>query len=129
MALKIPKFSSNDINFLQGYAEVIKPLEIALDKMQAEKNKYFGCVLPRITKVKISLLNIKIPSVQPLKEAVLAGVKKRFGSYFENDELIISACVHPKFKLNWIQQMDNGSKIDLGMRKISIARKLNRPCP
>ena len=79
------------------------PIAKSLDELQKEQNCYLGGVLPCLTKLLHIFSNIENNLVRPLKEAMLAGLHKRFDQYFENEEFIIAACVHPKFKLSWLE--------------------------
>ncbi|XP_025158081.1 uncharacterized protein LOC112589353 [Harpegnathos saltator] len=38
----------------------------------------------------------------PLAIAIQEGLKERFCTTFEKEELIIASCLHPKFKLSWL---------------------------
>lgn len=45
-ALELPKFKDTDLEFLAEYIECVKPIAEALDRLQGEKNCFYGELLP-----------------------------------------------------------------------------------
>ncbi|XP_026825204.1 uncharacterized protein LOC113561872 [Ooceraea biroi] len=83
----------------------MKPVSQALDILQGETGMYMGYLLPvlKTVKEKLETLNKSgFTHCQSLIAAVQQGLDKRFSTLFEKKELIIASCLHPKFKLNWI---------------------------
>ena len=98
------RLKPGEIHFLKDYAEVMKPVAQALNILEGENqsNAYMGYLAPTISllKKKLHKKNVTIPSLKPLFNALRAGLDKRF-SYVFDDEKIITAIVHPKFKNTW----------------------------
>ncbi|XP_067216540.1 uncharacterized protein [Linepithema humile] len=83
----------------------MKPLAQALDILQSESGMYMGYLLPilKTLQEKLEKLNKSgFTNCQSLITAIQQGLDKRFSTLFEKKELIIASCLHPKFKLNWI---------------------------
>lgn len=107
-ALDIPAFSVNDLTFLHEYVQVLKPIARALDYLQAEC--YFALLMPMIHNTKQDLLQLKdknLKYVEPLLEAILAGIEKRFDYLFNFDDersrpALVATCSHPYFKTRWL---------------------------
>lgn len=60
---------------------------------------YFSILLTsiyRLQKIRPSLKYCK-----PLVDALLGGVRQRFGDMMSDPELIAAAILHPKFRLSW----------------------------
>ncbi|XP_070166006.1 uncharacterized protein [Polyergus mexicanus] len=66
-----------------------------------------------------------------LVEAIQQGLNKRFLTIFETKELIIAACLHPKFKLNWLtgekrKRAENYLEDLLGIRSTENSSKAGK---
>jgi hypothetical protein len=123
LALNIPRFSREELQFLDGYATVLRPLATALDILQGDQNCYLGYVLPALRKIYNTIFKINIPEVSPLKNAVLSGLDKRFSNYFDDEDFIVATCVHPKFKLKWFQSTDPSKAAEMELKR-SAAKSL-----
>ena len=44
---------------------------------------------------------------RPLADALLNGLRKGFGAYEGQGDLIVASASHPQFKLRWIQSEDD----------------------
>jgi hypothetical protein len=85
--LKVPAFTSGDILFLKEYAKVMEPVAVALDMLQGEEQAYLGCLLPTlaVTIMKLEGVDTRhLAYCSPLVQALLAGIQKRFGPFFED---------------------------------------------
>ncbi|XP_067208348.1 uncharacterized protein [Linepithema humile] len=83
----------------------MKSLAQALDILQSESGMYMGYLLLvlKTLQEKLEKLNKNgFTNCQSLITAIQQGLNKRFFTIFEKKELIIASCLHPKFKLNWI---------------------------
>ncbi|EZA53798.1 hypothetical protein X777_06862, partial [Ooceraea biroi] len=101
----LQRLTENEIKFIEEYCQVMKPVAQALDILQSETGMYMGYLLPvlKTVKEKLETLNKSgFTHCQSLIAAVQQGLDKRFSTLFEKKELIIASCLHPKFKLNWI---------------------------
>lgn len=115
--LKLPVFKENEFEFLEEYVVVMKPIAVALDKLQEEENCYYGCLIPTLLVTKESLSAVKQNNLQlrccmPLLEAVLSGYTARFQKYLDLDPQIMDAILasvsHPYFKLRWVSLTEGG---------------------
>jgi hypothetical protein len=111
-ALKIPKLQKVDIDFIEEYCQVYKPLAQALDILQGEENIHLGYLLPTISilKEKLQQKLITAQDCRPLIEALLRGLEKRFDHFFDDETLLISSSSHPKFKLTWMRNEETKQK-------------------
>ena len=109
--LGLPPFKTFEIEFIVEYIEVLAPIATAIDRLQGEKESYFGELLPTLLSVDKKLDNLNTKSVKhcrPLITAIHTGFKKRFGHMIElvNEpivhEAIIASTTHPYFKLRWL---------------------------
>lgn len=107
-ALEIPEFSVVNMEFLHEYVKVLTPIARALDCLQAEC--YFALLLPMVHNTKQDLLQMKSEKLkynEPLLDAVLNGIKDRFGYLFDFDNerckpALVATCCHPYFKTRWL---------------------------
>ncbi len=104
-ALKIPKLQRADIDFIEEYCQVYKPLAQALDILQGEENIHLGYLLPTISILKEKLQQKMTTAKEcgSLIEALLRGLEKRFDHFFEDETILILSASHPKFKLTWMR--------------------------
>uniref|UniRef100_T1IH67 HAT C-terminal dimerisation domain-containing protein n=1 Tax=Strigamia maritima TaxID=126957 RepID=T1IH67_STRMM len=100
-----------ELDFLNEYLDVMKCLATALDLMQGEQNSFLVMLLPTVITIKTRLQTMKPKLVysKSLVEAIQAGLEKRFGSCYDDRELIIATVTIPQFKLFWI---DSEEEID-----------------
>lgn len=49
--LKLEPFTNIDIKYLKEYVKCLNPLAVALDRLQGEKNIYFGYLLPSLLEI------------------------------------------------------------------------------
>jgi len=96
--------------FLEEYCKIMKPLTIALDKLQGEKLNYLGFVAPTIIILRHLLIELSsVTYCSPLKYCVISSLEKRFSYLFDlsspkSKSFIISSMSHPLFKCSWIPQ-------------------------
>lgn len=102
-------FKAIEIEYIEEYVLVLKPIAIAIDRLQEEKNCFFGQLLPTIftiqTKLK-DMKNLQLKHCDSLRLAIIDSLEKRWNSYInlndEANEAIIAACCHPMFKMRWL---------------------------
>ncbi|CAB3977853.1 ATP-dependent DNA helicase PIF1, partial [Paramuricea clavata] len=109
--LNLPKFKQAEIQFLKDYAHVMKPVAQSLNILQGENNHsnaYMGYLAPTISLLKEKLLQRRssTTSLEPLVNALLSGIDKRFGSVLGDEKIIAAAILHPKFKDQWTEDKD-----------------------
>ncbi len=113
-------FTKEDIEYLQEYCELMKPLAQALDIFQGQKECFLGIgmVLPLLTRVKKTLRDRFFPNLEPMRKRVIESINDRyvyfknlpelklynfstiscrFGNLFEDEAYLIAAATHPFF--------------------------------
>ena len=86
VALSLHPFKDAEIEFLEEYVIVLRPLAAAIDILQGENNCYLGYLLPTLLIVKKSmraLINGSLVHAQSLASAIILGLQQRFGILFE----------------------------------------------
>lgn len=112
--LNLPLFKEKEWEFISEYLTVLQPISAAIDKLQAEKECYYGRLLPTLLVTQDALNKLK--SVQPntvqlrhcmpLLTAVVTGFNTRFNQFLmlspEVTDAVLASVSHPYFKLRWI---------------------------
>ena len=90
----------------------MKPIAIGLDLLQGENSVSSGNVLPSIVVIRNSLNSLKRTHLEgagnqlvvalPLVDALLTGLERRFGHFFNVEHFQLAAVLHPQFKFNWL---------------------------
>ena len=82
------------------------PLAKALDVLQSDKMAYKGVLVPTISvfleKMEQMKHGIPLQYCNPLINAIINGVKKRFEYIFQDHRLLIASAAHPMFRLTYI---------------------------
>lgn len=109
-ALSLPPFKEAELEFLDEYITVMKPIATSLDRLQSEIGIFYGDLLPTLLSTHMKLLHLetenRLRQCVPLLQAVIDGFRKRFDNYIRldpsvNDAIMASLC-HPFFKLRWL---------------------------
>lgn len=63
-----------------------------------------GYLLPSLYGLRSKLVKVqsKLIYCEPLAEALIAGIDKRFGTMMRDPKLLASSLIHPHFKTNWL---------------------------
>lgn len=110
---------NNDWLILNEYLKVMKPVAVALDRLQGEKNTSQGFILPTLFAMKFHITSLEGGNaLQVMKKAMLESIAKRYSVFFEINELnrdfILSAVSLPQFKTYFIENaIDERSARDL----------------
>ena len=84
----------------------MSPVAQGLDYLQGETAMKMGCLLPAIVVIQKALRDIK-SSGTPLKflttmlDALIDAMDRRFEFIFKSDEIILSAALHPNYRVKW----------------------------
>lgn len=82
------------------------PLAKALDVLQSDKMAYTGVLVPTISllldRMEQMKHEAKLHHCNPLVDAIINGVKQRFGYIFQDARLLIASAAHPMFRLAYI---------------------------
>lgn len=82
------------------------PLAKALDVLQSNRMAYAGVLVPTISilleKMDQMTHETNLHHCNPLVDAIINGVKKRFAYIFQDARLLIASASHPMFRLTYI---------------------------
>ena len=83
------------------------PVAKAIEILQG-KSIHMGWLLPTITTLiaKLERARVSLRFCKPLVDALLDGLKKRFGKIMSDPELAAAAILQPKFKTSWTSDED-----------------------
>ncbi|XP_039308814.1 uncharacterized protein LOC120358484 [Solenopsis invicta] len=119
-ALELQRFKDTDFEFLAEYIECVKPIAEALDRLQGEKNCFYGELLPILLQTQKKLQNLQLRHLKYCEKLVivlLQGLNKRFSDYFnfssQANDAILAAVSHPFFKLRWVPKEKRNNVKDL----------------
>lgn len=115
--LSLPVFKEAELEFLDEYCRVLKPIASALDRLQSENGCYFGDLLPTLLSTNVKLQHLeaenRLRHCVPLLQAVTDGFTKRFNHYLNLDpsvnDAIMASLAHPFFKLRWLSLVKNST--------------------
>ncbi len=129
--LKLPKFKSNELEFLAEWGRVMQPLAVALDLLQGENNTeaFFGAILPTVMSLRKKLdaaaAADDIKHCKPLVKALQQGLENRFPNLLSFDsalnggqQYIVAAVCHPFFKLRWLNENDKSAAEELFLKAL-----------
>lgn len=132
IALRMEPLSSIDIDFLNEYLTIMKPLASLLDHLQ-RSNCYFGMLLPSLYATKQNLMDLNSDNNKPVNyckhliQSILDGIDDRFRNVLDLDSdagqmAAIASCSHPFFKLKWISDSTIIDKVK--DRLLRVAREI-----
>ncbi|KAB0795331.1 hypothetical protein PPYR_12170 [Photinus pyralis] len=108
--LKVRTFNDQDVTILKEYVKVMSPVARALDQVQGEAQAYLGSLLPTVAATVFKLKDIQSSGLvycTALASALLTGIEKRFGPLMEDEECLLAAAFHPRFRLIWLEKYDS----------------------
>ncbi|MEQ2309494.1 hypothetical protein AMECASPLE_039362 [Ameca splendens] len=82
----------------------------ALEKIQQVNQAYLGRFLLIVVAIIMKMKETKFKHLlycSPLVDGILTGITKRFGLFLEDQECLLAAAFHPKFRLLWLEQFNN----------------------
>ncbi|KAH0630547.1 hypothetical protein JD844_013708 [Phrynosoma platyrhinos] len=103
----LARITADECLVLQEYTEIMGPLALSLDILQRENGMFMGYLLPTIHSLDRKLQGLENKPVPythclPLLRGVREALRKRFAGIWENKKLLLAACLHPRFKLDWL---------------------------
>lgn len=119
-SLGLTNFTDIELQYLEDYCQILKPLATALDILQGESNTYFGFLLPTLIslsnkwrKMKANFQGPRYFSANLILNACIDALHKRFASIFQLEwkEAIIAAASFPKFKICWYNALKTVSSV------------------
>ena len=116
--------------FISEYVQVFKPVCCGHDVLQGDLNASFGYLIPTLH-VMINELDelllqgdsngAKLTLCEPLVHALKKGIKTRFGDVMADESAQLAAIVHPKFKLDWVDDPIEKFRLTTILKKRAIA--------
>ncbi|QQP55777.1 Uncharacterized protein FKW44_000223 [Caligus rogercresseyi] len=102
----LPVLTDRDIIFIEEWLRVMQHLAAALDVLQGDKGIFLGHLLPTIAYLKLYLDEERdnVKKCKPLVDALLTGIEKRFGCYFEMREMLVASACLPQFKVTFLNE-------------------------
>ena len=102
-ALGLSVMTSADMKFLISFIKVMRPIVAAMKLIEGENNCYVGQLIPTIMGLQRKLQTAgEDPTMKPLTEALIAGLRRRFDCTLQSEEHQVSTMLHPKFKLAFL---------------------------
>ncbi|XP_026328932.1 uncharacterized protein LOC113236922 [Hyposmocoma kahamanoa] len=107
---KTNAFSAIELEYLEEFVEVLKPIATALDYIQGN-NCYYGKLLPSLMSVRTRLERLQGNNLRHFSGVVSKlkdSLEKRFDNFFklspEVNEAILASCYHPAYKMRWLPE-------------------------
>ncbi|XP_042306362.1 uncharacterized protein LOC121921827 isoform X2 [Sceloporus undulatus] len=93
---------------VQEYTEIMGPLAQSLDILQRENGMFMGYLLPTLYNLDRKLQGLENKPVRytyclQLLRGVREALRKRFAPIWEDRKLLLAACLHPRFKVDWLE--------------------------
>jgi len=121
--LNLPFLKEVELEFISEYLSVMKPIAAALNKLQAEKECYYGCLLPTLLVTQDALASLdlveanhlRLKHCSPLLASVISGFKSRFGNFLsltpsaEVTTALLASTSLPYFKVRWLSLLQESS--------------------
>jgi len=105
-------FKDLDIEYLDDFVILLKPIACALDYLQGEINCYYGVLIPTLFSLKHRLESLKEKQLRHLSSMIsplILSLSNRFDFFLnlapEANHAILATCFHPTFKLRWVPEM------------------------
>ncbi|RXN04055.1 Zinc finger BED domain-containing 4 [Labeo rohita] len=117
LKLNLPSFRDAELDYLEEYTKILKPLAIAIDRLQGQSCCYYDELLPTLFAVESKLEALRSSNFRycsHLLQAIMDGFRSRFSSFLqlkpEVNEAILASVTHPYFKMHWLPQQLSGEK-------------------
>ncbi|XP_042306337.1 uncharacterized protein LOC121921817 [Sceloporus undulatus] len=104
----LARFTPAESLVVQEYTEIMWPLAQSLDILQRENGMFMGYLLPTLYNLDRKLQGLENKPVRytyclPLLKGVREALRKRFAGIWEDKKLLLAACLHPRFKVDWLE--------------------------
>ena len=102
-------FTDNELEMIDAYVKVFKPLAASLDTIQGEEMIYGGMLLPTICILERNIekmkTDVKLKCMKPVILHLLKEMKTHFKMYKDEDDFYLATAFHPSFKLSGIKRI------------------------
>ena len=107
--LNLPPLKPYDIELLEEYVKIMTPVAIALDKLQSEKECFYGILMPTIMSAinNLKAVVLVVEHSEVFRNVIVEDIERRFTwlldplSYAARDALL-AAISHPYFRLRFL---------------------------
>ncbi|XP_061440772.1 uncharacterized protein LOC133364372 [Rhineura floridana] len=104
----LSRITAAEIEVVQEYTEIMEPLAQSLDILQREKGMFMGYLLPTLCNLDRKLEGLENKPERytycfQLLRGVREALRKWFAAIWEDKRLLLAACLHPRFKLDWLE--------------------------
>ncbi|XP_061445774.1 uncharacterized protein LOC133366559 [Rhineura floridana] len=104
----LSRITAAEIEVVQEYTEIMEPLAQSLDILQQENGMFMGYLLPTLCNLDRKLEGLENKPERytycfQLLRGVRKALRKRFAAIWEDKRLLLAACLHPRFKLDWLE--------------------------
>lgn len=103
-ALGLTQMSQSDMLFLAEYLIVMKPIVRAMKLIEGDTDCYLAHLIPTIMGLEKMLQKMNLPLMQPLINALIAGLQARFSIMRNDNDYKIATMLHPKFKMAFLSE-------------------------
>lgn len=113
------EFNDHEVEALEGYLALTKPIAIAIKTLEGDKAVTFGDLLPRLstTEVRLEQIGLGDGSFNKLAQPMIAKLHKRFSKYLtfgtECTEAACASISNPKYKNKWIKHEHAAKALEL----------------
>ncbi|XP_042329184.1 uncharacterized protein LOC121933470 isoform X2 [Sceloporus undulatus] len=104
----LARITAEESLVVQEYTEIMGPLAQSLDILQRENGMFMGYLLPTLYNLDRKLQELENKPVGytyclPLLRGVRKALRERFEPIWEEKKLLLAACLHPRFKADWLE--------------------------
>lgn len=111
-------FKEHHFIYIKDYITCMEPLALGIEQAQAEKNIYYGCLLPLLISINNKwtalLRNNNLIYCTKLVEEMQLRLHERFNDFFEirgqGEAAALATITHPHFKDKWLACLDDEKK-------------------
>ena len=107
--LNLPYFTQQDIDYIEEYIGVLKPIATGINQLQNNKKFFYGELVPTLLTINSQLYEINISSLRycaHLLTLIRDSFHRNFKPYIEFDnsvnDALLATITHPYFKLRWV---------------------------
>ncbi|XP_061468964.1 uncharacterized protein LOC133378197 [Rhineura floridana] len=104
----LSRITAAEIEVVQEYTEIMGPLAQSLDILQRENGMFMGYLLPILYSLDCKSEGLENKPERytycfQLLRGVHEALRKRFAAIWEDKRLLLVACLHPCFRLEWLE--------------------------